>query len=483
VVSALAIDVGTTSIRTAIVGADGDVTHEHRQRLGLTTPNPGEVELDAVEIARLALELATRTLDDAGGADVVGITNQRATTIVFDPVTGAPVGPALGWQDLRTVIDCLVLQGDGLRLAPNQSATKVRWLVNHSGRASKDLRFATIETWLAWNLSNGTLHVSDRSNAGINGLAALGVEEWDQHVLSVLGIDPAMMPTIVDTMGHFGRATALPGAPMITALVGDQSASLFGLSCVTRGAKITFGTGAMLDMVRGSEGPDRMTRFASGCFPVVARSHNHELVWGIEGIVLSAGACIEWLRDDLGLIGDAEETESFAESVTSSDGVSFVPALSGLGTPQWDFGARGGFFGITRGTTKAHMVRAVLEGIAQRGADLVDAAQRETGQALDEVRVDGGMSANRFLMRCLADFTGLRVAVSAEREATTRGAGLMALVAHGTLSLEDVEALWSPSVVVTPSLSNDERARRRDEWAVLVRRVEKTIPELSAVEF
>jgi glycerol kinase len=216
---------------------------------------------------------------------------------------------------------------------------------------------------------------------------------------------------------------------------------------------------------------------------VVARSHNHELVWGIEGIVLSAGACIEWLRDDLGLIGDAEETESLAESVTSSDGVSFVPALSGLGTPQWDFGARGGFFGITRGTTKAHMVRAVLEGIAQRGADLVDAAQRETGQALDEVRVDGGMSANRFLMRCLADFTGLRVAVSAEREATTRGAGLMALVAHGTLSLEDVEALWSPSVVVTPSLSNDERARRRDEWAVLVRRVEKTIPELSAVEF
>jgi glycerol kinase len=483
VVSALAIDVGTTSIRTAIVDTCGHVTHEHRQRLRLTTPNPGEVELDAVEIAQFALELAARTLSDAGGADVVGITNQRATTIVFDPITGAPVGPALGWQDLRTVIDCLILQGDGLRLAPNQSATKVRWLVNQSGRASHELRFATIETWLAWNLSNGALHVTDRSNAGVNGLVALGVEEWDQHALSVLGIDPAMMPTIVDTMGTFGRATALPGAPMITALVGDQSASLFGLSCVTRGAKITFGTGAMLDMVRGAEGPDRMTRFTSGCFPVVARSHDHELVWGIEGIVLSAGACVEWLRDDLGLITDAEETQAIAESVASSDGVAFVPALSGLGTPQWDFGARGGFFGITRGTTRAHMVRAVLEGIAQRGADLVDAAQRETGQALEEVRVDGGMSANRFLMQCLADFTGLRVAVSPEREATTRGAGLMALVAHGALSMEDVEALWSPSVVLTPSIADDARERCRAEWAVLVRRVEKTIPELSAVEF
>lgn len=482
-VRALAIDVGTSSIRTAIVDTDGNVTHVHQKRLRLTTPNPGEVELDGLEIAELALELATGTLRDAGGADVVGITTQRATTIVFDPVVGVPVGPALGWQDLRTVIDCLVLQGEGLRLAPNQSATKARWLVQQSGRDSSELRFATIETWLVWNLSGGALHVTDRSNAGVNGLVALGVEEWDQHALAVLGLDAAMMPTIVDTMGPIGPATLLPGAPLITALVGDQSASLFGQSCVTRGAKITFGTGAMLDMVRGPEGPDRMTRFASGCFPVVLRSRDHELVWGIEGIVLSAGACIEWLRDDLGLIANAEETESLARSVPSSEGVSFVPALSGLGTPQWDFGARGGFFGITRGSTKAHMVRAVLEGVAQRGADLVDAAHEETGQRLEEIRVDGGMSDNRFLVQCLADFTGLRVAVSSEREATTRGAGLMALVGCGALSLDDVEKLWSPSVVLTPSIDDDARRRSREAWAALVTRVEKTIPELSSVEF
>ena len=482
-VRALAIDVGTTSIRTAIVDTQGRVTNTHSQRLNLTTSVPGEVELDATEIARLALELSTRTLNEAGGADVVGITNQRATTIVFDPETGTPVGPAIGWQDLRTVIDCLVLQAEGLHLAPNQSATKARWLVQHSGRPSSELRFATIETWLAWNLSEGALHVSDRSNAGVSGLVAVDVEEWDRRALSLLELDPLMMPTIVDTMDSVGRATALPGAPMICALVGDQSASLFGHSCVTRGAKITFGTGAMLDMVRGREGPERMTRFSSGCFPVVVRSRGHELVWGIEGIVLSAGACIEWLRDDLKLINSAEETALLAESVPSTEGVTFVPALSGLGTPQWDFGARGGFFGLTRGSTKAHMVRAVLEGIAQRGADLVDAAREATGVTLEELRVDGGMSANDFFVQRLADFTGRRVAVSTEREATTRGAGLMALVAHDAMSLEDVEALWDPKLVVAPAIAEDERRRSRAHWADVVARVEKTIPELSAVEF
>jgi glycerol kinase len=483
VVRALAIDIGTTSIRTGIVDVDGAVTHVHQEPLTIATPNPGEVELDGVEIARLARELATSTLREGGGADVVGITNQRATTIVFDPVTGVPVGPALGWQDLRTVIDCLVLQGDGLRLAPNQSATKARWLVAQSGRESRELRFATIETWVAWHLSEGSVHVTDRSNAAVNGLVALDVNHWDAQILSTLDLDVAMMPTIVDTMGDVGVATALPGAPRITALVGDQQASLFGQSCVTHGAKITFGTGAMLDMVRGSEGPSTMNRFASGCFPVVTQSNDGVVTWGIEGIVLSAGACIEWLRDDLGLIDDAAQTESLALSVPSADGVTFVPALSGLGTPQWDFGARGGFFGITRGSTKAHLVRAVLEGIAHRGADLVDAAERETGTRLQEIRVDGGMSANRFFAQCLADYTGLRVAVSPEREATTRGAGLMALVAIGALTLEDVEGLWTPQDVYSPVPTDEQRAVERARWSAVVQRVEKTIPELSTVSF
>ncbi len=481
--SALAIDVGTSSVRTSIVDASGVVSHSHQQRLSVRTPNPGEVELDALEIVDLALVLARRTLASHGPCDVVGITNQRATTIVFDPTTGQPVGPAIGWQDLRTVIDCLVLQGEGLRLAPNQSATKARWLVAQSGREAKDLRFATIETWIAWHLTEGVAHVTDRSNAAVNGLVTLGVDEWDERVITRLDLDVSMMPSIVDTMCNVGPASALPGSPMITSLVGDQPASLFGQSCVTRGAKITFGTGAMLDMVRGTSGPTTLARFASGCFPIVAYSRDNVVTWGIEGIVLSAGACIEWLRDDLGLIAEADETEALASSVRSSGGVSFVPALSGLGTPQWDFGARGGFFGVTRGSTKAHLVRAVLEGIAQRGADLVDAAASETGTRLQEIRVDGGMSANRFLVQRLADFTGLRVAVSPEREATTRGAGLMALVSAGYLTFDDVEGLWSPAEVFTPTIPEDERATLRAAWSTTLGRAAKTIPELSTVEF
>ena len=482
-VRALAIDIGTSSVRTGVVGVDGAVTHIHQRRLSVATPQPGEVELDALEIGRVVLDLASQTLHDAGTCEVLGITNQRATTVVFDPKTGVPVGPAIGWQDLRTVLDCLTLQSDGLRLAPNQSATKASWLVRHSQRRAHDLRFATLETWITWLLSERAVFVTDRSNAAVTGLVNLEVDGWDERVLALLGIEPVMMAQIVDTMGHHAVASALEGRPSITALVGDQPASLFGQSGVTRGAKITFGTGAMLDMVRGPDGPRAMTRFDSGCFPVVLRSHDGVITWGIEGIVLAAGSCIEWLRDDLGFIGHASESETLANSVPTCDGVTFVPALSGLGTPQWDFGARGAFFGLTRGSSRAHMVRAVLEGIAHRGADLVTAAELESATVLDEIRIDGGMSANRLFVQMLADFTGRPVAVSSEREATTRGAGLMALVGGGHLSLDQVDALWSPAERINPRLSDEEREAVRAQWSVTVARVQRTIPELSAVAF
>jgi len=482
-VKALSIDIGTTSVRTSIVTSDGAVRHVYQQKLTITSPNPGEVELDPEEIISLVFELSARTIADGGVCDVVGITNQRATTIVFDPVTGTSVGPALGWQDLRTVIDCLVLQGSGIRLAPNQSATKLKWLLTNSGRAFSELRFATIETWVAWHLTRGASYITDHTNAGVNGLVDIDASTWSTHVLSALEIDESVLPTIVSTSGDHGRAVALEGSPKITALIGDQPASLFGQCCVTSGAKITFGTGAMLDMVRGTTGPTSMNRYDTGCFPTVLRSEGGDLTWGLEGIVLSAGSCIEWLREDMKLVTSDEETEELATSVSSSDGVSFVPALNGLGTPYWDFGARGGFFGITRGTTKAHLVRAVLEGIAQRGADLVASAQAETGEVLEEIRVDGGMSANSFFVQRLSDFTGIRVAVSSEREATTRGAGLLALVAAGELSLDDVEKLWSPAHVYVPLIGEQERVALRDQWRVSISRVEKTIPELSGVSF
>jgi glycerol kinase len=481
-VRALAIDVGSSSLRTAIVDESGHVSHVHQRALHVSSPHPGEVELDATEIATLTLELARATLVDAGGCDAVGITNQRATTVVFDPMSSLPVGPALSWQDLRTVFDCLALQGDGIHLAPNQSATKIKWLVESSGLAASDLRFATLETWLAWNLSEGETFVSDHSNASVSGLVDTSLHGWDDHVLDALGIDAAMLPRLVDTMGSYGTARALHGSPPLTALVGDQPASLFGQSCVDAGAKITFGTGAMLDMVRGVSGPPTLRRFESGCYPTVLRSRHGEVTWGVEGIVFSAGSCVQWLCD-LGLLRSVDESDALASSVESSDGVDFVPAFSGLGTPRWDFGARGGFFGLTRGTNAAHLVRAVLEGVAQRGVDLFDAAESEVGSRLAEIRLDGGMSANHFFVQRLADFSGHSVAVSSEREATTRGAGLMALVSAGHLDLSDVETLWSPGFVATPALDDSAREESRAHWLTTVERAAGTIPALSAVSF
>jgi glycerol kinase len=481
-VRALSIDVGSSSLRTAIVDERGVVTHVHQHPLDVSSPHPGEVELDATQIASIALELSRATLADSGGCDAVGITNQRATTVVFDPTSSLPVGPALSWQDLRTVFDCLSLQGHGIHLAPNQSATKIKWLVDFSRLGAHDLRFATLETWLAWHLSEGETFVSDRSNASVSGLVDTSLAGWDDHVLGALGIDSSMLPSLVDTMGSFGHARALRGSPPLVALVGDQPASLFGQSCVESGAKITFGTGAMLDMVHGITGPPSMRRYSSGCYPTVLRSHNGEVTWGVEGIVFSAGSCVQWLCD-LGLIDTVEQSDALASSVPSTDGVDFVPAFSGLGTPRWDFGARGGFFGLTRGSSTAHLVRAVLEGVAQRGADLLDAAESEVGSRLEEVRLDGGMSANRFFVQRLADFSGHSVAVSSEREATTRGAGLMALVSAGHLALSDVETLWSPGFVATPSIDDSAREEARSHWLRTVERAARTIPELSAVSF
>jgi glycerol kinase len=482
-VRALAVDVGTSSVRTAIVDDAGTVSHLFQRRLTITTPQPGEVELDADEIGAVVLELAARTLASGGAVDVVGVTNQRATTVLFDSVTGRAVGPTLGWQDLRTVFDCLSLQGEGLRLAPNQSATKLRWLLDHAAQDPRHLRFATIETWVAWLLSRGTAHVTDHSNAAITGLVDVDVASWHDATLEVLGIDPIVLPEIVPTMGQLGVAGALAGEPRITALVGDQPASLFGQSCVSRGAKITFGTGAMLNVAGDERAPAAMTRFDSGCFPIVVRSTSENMTWGIEAIALSAGAALDWAVEDLGLVESADASDALARSVPSSDGVIFVPALSGLGTPQWDFGARGAFYGLTLATRRAHLVRAILEGVAHRGADLIDAAVLETGAALDEVRVDGGMTGNDVFLQALADASGRQIAVSPEREATTRGAGLMALVGAGHLGLDDVESLWRPARVLSPVLSEDERHARRAAWSNALARAAGTIPALSEIRF
>jgi glycerol kinase len=480
VVRALAIDVGSSSVRTALVDEAGNVTHVRQRRLPRRSLRPGEVEYDALEIVSIARQLANATLREGGGCAAVGITNQRATTVLFDRES-LPVGPALSWEDLRTVMDCLVLQGRGIFLAPNQSATKVKWLLENSGRPGIELRFATLETWLAWNLSAGQVYASDHSNASVSGLIELTGTAWSEEVRQALGIEDVSLPCLVDTMGTLGSLKELDGAPPLTALVGDQSASLFGQSCVHAGAKITFGTGAILDMIHGRP-PATLRRLDSGCYPTVVRSQEGEVVWGVEAIDFSAGSSVQWLAD-LGVISEVTLSEELAASVPSSEGVTFVPALLGLGTPRWDFGARGAFFGLTRGSGSAHLARAVLEGVAQRGADLVEAAEREAGSALAQIRVDGGMSTNNFFVQRLADFSGRSIAVSSEREATTRGAGLMALVGAGHLRADDVASIASSHHAASPEIDDAERAEARSIWFDAVERAARSIPELSAVSF
>lgn len=479
--SILVIDVGTSGLRAAVVTPDAQVTNEHRREVLPSSPDAGLVEFDARVMADAALDVARRALAGGGPVEAVGVANQRASTIVWDRATGEPVGPGLGWQDLRTVGDCLVLQAEGLRLAPNMSATKITHLLDqHDPDRSRDLCFGTVDSWIIWHLTGGEVHVTDLTNAGVTGLVDFDGHGWDTAVLDQLRIPLTMMPTIVDSTGEVGRATALDGAPPITGIAGDQQASLIGQGCVRPGvAKITFGTGGMLDVVLEAGRPSFQSRGGGGTFPIVAWSQGGQAVWGLEAIMLSAGSNVEWLRDDLGLIDSAEASHDVAQRCASTDGVVYVPALLGLGTPNWDYGARGSLFGITRGTDAAHIVRAVLEGVAHRGADLVAAAETDGGRPIPELRIDGGMSRNPTFVQALADAAQRPVEVSPVVEATTLGAAFLAGLAIGTWGgFDDIAATWQPTTSVEPGEPTD-----RDRWARAVERSKAWFPELSGLDF
>jgi glycerol kinase len=479
--SILVIDIGTSSVRASVVRPDSSIAAEHRRETLPDSPAAGLVEFDADALADTAIDLARAALAEAGPVDGVGIANQRASTVVWDRQTGVPVGPAIGWQDLRTIGECLGHQGAGLRLAPNQSATKLAWLLDSfDPDRGRDLCFGTPDTWMAWRLSNGSVHVTDLSNAAVTGLTDRDGLGWDDTVLDALRIPRTVLPTIGDSSGVVGQASALPGEPPIAGLLGDQQASLLGQGVVAPGpAKITFGTGGMLDLVVGEARPGFDTRGGGGTFPIVARRLDGQITWGLEAIMLSAGTNIEWLRDDLGLIETVADSHTVASECESTDGVVFVPALLGLGTPEWDYGARGTLLGLTRGSGRAHVVRAVLEGIAQRGADLVEAAQADGHLEVEAVRVDGGMSRNPTFVQALADATQRRVEISPVVEATTLGAAYAAGLALGTWGgLDQIAASWAPTTVVEPGAPLD-----RERWAEGVRRARAWFPELSGLDF
>jgi glycerol kinase len=490
--SILVVDVGTSGVRGAIVRPNASVEHAQRVAVPAITPAAGQVELDARAIASAVLDVATAVLEAGGPVAGVGIANQRASTIVWERATGEPVGPAIGWQDLRTVITCLTMQADGFRLPPNASATKVAAILDEidpQRHRADELCFGTVDSWVAWVLSGGAggeaLHVTDATNAAVTWLTTLPEVSWDPKVLDALRIPASMLPAIVDSSGFIGTAAALPGAPPICGIAGDQQASLVGQGCLRPGlAKATFGTGAMLDLCTGRRPASVLDRGPQGTFPIVAWRRSGESTWGIEALMLTAGACVAWLAEDLGLLSSPKQSDDVAAQCVQTPDLWFVPALLGLGTPVWDFGARGTFLGISAGVGRSELVRAVLEGVAHRGADLLEAAESDGGLSVDALRVDGGMSRNRVFVQELANAIGRPVDVSSEPEATTLGAGFLAGMAAGTWRDEDdVADAYAAGERVEPTIDPEAGQARRARWLEARSRSQQTIPELSTISF
>ena len=335
-------------MRAALIDEQLHVVAIESRSMPPSTPFPGLVEFDAAAMAAAVIQAATTVLERGPAPVAVGITNQRASTIVWDRTSGEPIGPGIGWQDLRTVFDCITAKAErGLSLAPNQSITKLAWLLaNVPGAGDRDLCFGTVDSWLGWTLSDGTVHVTDHTNAAVTGLCGEDPASWNNELAAAFGIPVHVLPRIVDSSGVVGEARVLPGAPPIAGVVGDQQGSLIGQGCVRRGqAKITFGSGGMFDLCTGAVPPTSHRRGGHGTYPIVAWSRNGALTWGTEAIMLSAGTNVQWLVEDLGIIDSPAASHEVAASVQSTDGVVYVPALLGLGTPNWDFGARGTLLG------------------------------------------------------------------------------------------------------------------------------------------
>ena len=495
--SILVVDVGTSGVRAAIVRPDATVEHEHHSRLLPDSPAPGLVEFDAARMADAVLSMAHAALRDGGPVAGVGIANQRASSIVWERATGRPVAPGIGWQDLRTVGTCLVLQGEGIRLAPNASATKVMAILDEvdptrSRAEHGELCFGTVDSWVAWTLSGGAeagadaLHVTDATNAAVTALVEPVTIGWNEPLLQKLRIPLPLMPRIIDSSGSVGAATALPGAPPICGIAGDQQASLVGQGCTLPGlAKATFGTGGMLDQCTGS---DHEPAFA-GAAP---RGPSQSSPSGWPGSRPGApkpsccrpAAPSNGCETTSGSLRRHPSPRPWPPRCATSGDVWFVPALLGLGTPVWDFGARGTLVGLTRGSGRPEIARAVLEGVAHRGADLVEASERDSGHPITALRIDGGMSGNDVFVEALAEVIGRPVEISPVVEATALGAGLLAGLAVGTYaSTDELAATFSARRTVEPRGDDASRAADRERWLAARAKAEATIPELSGISF
>lgn len=480
----MAIDQGTTGTTVMLIDASGRVLHRAYRGLKQHYPKAGWVEHDPEEILDGVVEAAEEVLAQARVIPkAIGIANQRETVIVWDRCTGKPVYPAIVWQCRRTAGMCDQLRRDGvepelkaktgLLVDPYFSATKLTWLLRHvPGLAQRarngELLAGTVDSWLAWHLTGR--HVTDCSNASRTLLFNLSSLDWDDELLKLFGLPHCMLPEVVDTSGVVGVTRQLGGISSglpVAALVGDQQAALFGQACFRPGmAKNTYGTGAFILINTGNH-PQQSER---GLLTTLGWRYNGLVTYCLEGSVFIAGAAVQWLRDGLGIISSAGETEHLASAVADSGGVVFVPAFAGLGAPYWDPLARGTIVGITGGTRKNHLARAVLESIAHQSQDVLE-CMAENSVELSVLRVDGGAAQNGFLLQMQADISGLEVHRPVVTETTAFGAGMLAGLATGVWgSVEELERVWRVDAVFRPTWTEDERKAVRTTWARAVER-------------
>jgi glycerol kinase len=474
----LAIDQGTTGTTCLVFDDAGQIAGRAYSEFEQHFPRPGWVEHDANEIWDVTCRVTGEALADAGieGSALtgIGITNQRETVVAWDPHTGEPLHRALVWQDRRTADRCAELkqagredlfrERTGLVLDPYFSGTKIEWLLQNAEGMERAV-FGTIDSWLVFKLTGR--HITDYTNASRTLLFDIRKLEWDTELCDVLGVDPAKLPEPRPSAEVYGTTTQFGGEVPVAGIAGDQQAALFGQACHHPGmAKNTYGTGSFILLNTGSEAPEPTEEILA----TVAWGLESGTSYAAEAPVFVTGAAVQWLRDDLGIIDEAGETEDIAKSLDSNDGVYFVPALTGLGSPYWDPYARGTIVGLTRGTGRAQIARAALEAIAYQTVDAVRAEEDASGERLELLKADGGAVANRWLMQFQADVLGAPVVVPEISETTALGAAYLAGIATGLWEIEQVEGMWREQARYEPAMGEDERKSLLADWHRAVER-------------
>lgn len=478
----LALDQGTTSSRAILFDRHGIPLGLAQREFPQIYPQPGWVEHDAETIRDSQLGVASEVLrkNDVSPEAVaaIGITNQRETVIVWNRHTGRPIHHAIVWQCRRTAGICEVLARDGLEemitaktgllLDPYFSGTKLKWILDHvsgarSAAVNGDLLFGTVDTWLLWHLTEGRVHATDASNASRTLLFNIHTLDWDDELLSILDIPRRMLPEIRPSSQILGTTRLFGGSGIpVAGMAGDQQAALFGQACYSPGmAKNTYGTGCFMLMNVGSSPVHSQHRLLT----TVAWDIEGKLEYALEGSVFAAGASVQWLRDQMGLIGTAAESEEVATAVTDTGGVYLVPAFAGLGAPYWDTAARACIVGMTRGTGRSHLVRAALEAIAYQTRDVLDAMEQDSGVGLGELRVDGGAARNNFLLQFQADILGRNVVRPSVTETTALGAACLAGLAVGYWQNRDeISRLWQGEHTFVPNMKEATRKQLYSGW-------------------